>query len=874
MKTRHSGYILTPVLLCLAWSAAEGSLLDKLEWKAEKHFGKTSKAQVESEFGFVAEPLLTRYINEIGAKTVAVSHRGDIPYEFHVIDSGEMNAFAAPGGFVFVTRGLLEEIDSDDELACVIGHEVGHVAAHHGAKRIKKLPFIIAGLNILQGRYGEGAARIGGIALSLMQLHYSREDEYEADRLGIEYSFNSGYDPRGMKSFFAKMERKHRTGDLGRLQIALSSHPKTPARVREIEKTAQMQPTSDNLLRTAASYMSRRYYHDAADGFRAAAEADPGSIAARLGLAEALIRAGELQEARRLIGEILENDPENPIALELSRLGTLQEARTDSPGAGDEITREKLSRARNDLQNAAALAHRALTDFGKPGEKNDALIADLNKRTDNDLPGFSKTISSLAERGLAGEEIIEGASLFFSSFTSLLRRYGDFNGEMEFALRETRRRVREALYAVDGAESRRAAGFAQRMIEPAMLLPSTVGEKRGAMNSALLEAGRSYSSMRRLMSLLAAAADADQPVSMWDHNQVRSYEAEYLADHLRRLGQLERDRAEVRAAALKVRTAALNLAAALLPPHEEETFRRMLEKRFAIQADELDAAASKGLGYADAVLLKSRSVRSGTPFEELVSSARGDAADPSAVPAAQAGVEPEYDAGTAAAENLLLRLAEIDLNHLSRRPRDIRITPPEDPPGSDQTQGDTDGGADEDLDRAEELLRQGNPGESERLIFERGKRLPATARSHRLLGMVYKYQDRHAEAINEFEHCLKKNAGDVSALIATGNTFFEMEEYDRALERYNEAARLSPAYAPAHLGAGSAAAMIGRESEAEEYFRRAIEADPSMCPARNNLGILLYWQGLRGEALNQFKLSLAGCPGQREIETMVSLLER
>jgi predicted Zn-dependent protease len=120
------------------------------------------------------------------------------------------------------------------------------------------LPFIIAGLSILAQKKGETAARIGGMVVSLMQLHYSREDEYQADQLGEKFAYKSGYDPSGMVSFFQKLESEDHTGNLSKLDVSLMSHPKTTNRIAKIEAVPELSPTNTAaLVRIGDSYRER-----------------------------------------------------------------------------------------------------------------------------------------------------------------------------------------------------------------------------------------------------------------------------------------------------------------------------------------------------------------------------------------------------------------------------------------------------------------------------------------------------------------------------------------------------------------------------------------------------------------------------------------
>lgn len=844
-------------------SLAEAGFLKKLQWKAEKHFGKGTKKQIEMEYGFIEDPLLKNYIEQTGAKLVAVSHRTDIPYEFHIVDSDEMNAFAAPGGFIFVTRGLIEEVESDDELTAVMGHEVGHVAAHHGAKRIKKFPFLIAGMNILYSRYGSTAARVGGIVLSLFQLHHSREDEYQADRLGVEYAFNSGYDPAGMESFFAKMERKHRTGDLGRLQVALSSHPKTPSRLREINNSAPMRETPENLVRIGGSYMERYYYHEAADRYRRALELEPGSVSARLGLADALVQLGRYDDARDNLALLLEQEPENPAAIELLEV-RLPEAEAAYGGDEPAAPADAPAPPADDLSGAIAAVQDALDGYEKRYAKLDKKINEMEGEFDTDIPALRETFAALYDRGIAGDEVFGYASYFYSHYTSALRVAGEAGREIGRDLKDARRRAREVLFAVRTQPGSVPEKSLKRFVSAVEWQARQAGEEAGTLDDAIFGIARSYRSMKREVDSLASLLSFDgASLSFWEEEYLVDREEANLEAVVRGMERMMDGRAGTRSAAVEMRAAALHIATTLLSPREDATYRRMLARRFGLDEDRLASARSESLGYFDAVLFMGRRAAGSKEAEKeeeptvdwpetLISSdVIGSSRDTSA-------------------RKIILHLAEIDLKHLTqKKDLGVRLLPPGDFPASfDSAMAGVE--TDAALDRAQALLRGGRAEEAEKIIHERGRSAPATARAHLLLGLAHKKTDRYDDALREFGRAEKKGAPRLVAAYLMGNALLEMEAYAEALGKYSAVLDEEVADPAFHTGAGYALAMTGEDERAKEHFNAALElspgsaggplcGSPACCAARNNLAILLYREGLIAESEEQFRLYRESC---------------
>jgi len=203
----------------------------------EVALGKATAQQVERKFGVYDDPELQKYISEVGQKLVDVCERKEITYSFTVLNTPMVNAFAAPGGFIFVTRGILKELDDEAELAGVMGHEIGHVVWRHGAKQFEKAysyeTILLIG-EILTKRDLSQLKQYTDFFVSLMFLGYSRKNEFEADNSGVRYSLTAGYDPKAMVDFFEKlktMEKKPPT----KFETLFRSHPPTADRIERIQ---------------------------------------------------------------------------------------------------------------------------------------------------------------------------------------------------------------------------------------------------------------------------------------------------------------------------------------------------------------------------------------------------------------------------------------------------------------------------------------------------------------------------------------------------------------------------------------------------------------------------------------------------------------
>jgi len=182
------------------------------------------------------DPLMAERLRKIGERIAAVSDRKEVNYTFRVIDKDETNAFALPGGYIFIFRGLIEKTDTDDELASVIAHEVAHVVARHSVKRLQGgIGYNI--LQILMVVTGSGAQDVRKIDAAIGQLimSYSREDEVLADRIAVKYLKRAGFRPMAMVDFLKKLQQVHRDAPI-RPYRKYRSHPYIADRIRMVKQ--------------------------------------------------------------------------------------------------------------------------------------------------------------------------------------------------------------------------------------------------------------------------------------------------------------------------------------------------------------------------------------------------------------------------------------------------------------------------------------------------------------------------------------------------------------------------------------------------------------------------------------------------------------
>src|SRR5712691_4907619 len=224
----------------------------------EISLGKQLAQEVERSSKLIDDPIVTEYVNRVGQNLVRNSD-ARVPFTIKVIDSDEVNAFALPGGFFYVNSGLILAADEEAELAGVMGHEIGHVAARHYTRSVTKgtilqwatIPLILLGPG---GWGGYGLYQGLNLAIPMGFLKFSRDQEREADYLGLQYMYKAGYDPNAFVSFFEKLQAQERRRP-GSIPKIFSDHPPTPERVQKAqEEIATILPARDEYIVTTSEF--------------------------------------------------------------------------------------------------------------------------------------------------------------------------------------------------------------------------------------------------------------------------------------------------------------------------------------------------------------------------------------------------------------------------------------------------------------------------------------------------------------------------------------------------------------------------------------------------------------------------------------------
>jgi len=230
-----------------------GCALVSVSQEEEIRMGRDYASRLDEELPLVREPSIRGYVHEVGVDIASRTGRPDLPYEFQVVNTDVVNAFAVPGGFVYMNRGLLEASENMSEVAGVLSHEVAHVVARHSARQMERAR--TAGLaigvgSVLLGEPG-GAARAGiDVGANLYFARYSRAQESQADSLAVGYMIRSGWDPRGLLRFFETLEEM-RERRPNALEALFTSHPLTEDRIERVRRIIdRIPPDSLRGLRT------------------------------------------------------------------------------------------------------------------------------------------------------------------------------------------------------------------------------------------------------------------------------------------------------------------------------------------------------------------------------------------------------------------------------------------------------------------------------------------------------------------------------------------------------------------------------------------------------------------------------------------------
>jgi predicted Zn-dependent protease len=232
--------VLAVTIAACATNPATGKKEFSLMSEAQEiELGKSMDGEVRRQMGVYEDAELQKYVESIGMRLASASQRPNLPWHFTVVDEPAVNAFALPGGYIYITRGILPFLDTEADLAGVLGHEIGHVTARHSAQQYTKATSAGLGVQLLSIFVPE-AQPLQGLtetALGVLFLKYGRDDELQADRLGVDYSAKTGWNPAGVGSMLRTLARLDEAGGSRRgVPNWLSTHPAPADRVQKVQE--------------------------------------------------------------------------------------------------------------------------------------------------------------------------------------------------------------------------------------------------------------------------------------------------------------------------------------------------------------------------------------------------------------------------------------------------------------------------------------------------------------------------------------------------------------------------------------------------------------------------------------------------------------
>jgi beta-barrel assembly-enhancing protease len=323
--------IVTLVILCFIVTVlSPASGLASMSVKEEKELGDRLALEIQQKVDMVNDPLIKAYVDEVGRRLVEESHDRRFDYRFYVVKEQTPNAFAIPGGHIFVTSGLIQFVDTEDELAGVIGHEIAHSVLRHidkamdRAKRLSLLTLaaIIAGAFLSKDAKGAATLTTGAMAMAQsLMLKYTRENEAEADQKGIKYLTDAGYGSQAMVTFLKKIYRWQRAISPD-IPTYLSTHPGIDDRITYLSDTFTTTPKYVGIHPPAAGDLKKMQIRlflrekggtEGINQFSSLLREKPGNVDILYGLGVSYVMVGRAQDAISSLSEALKASPNDAL---------------------------------------------------------------------------------------------------------------------------------------------------------------------------------------------------------------------------------------------------------------------------------------------------------------------------------------------------------------------------------------------------------------------------------------------------------------------------------------------------------------------------------------------------------------------------------
>jgi Zn-dependent protease with chaperone function len=359
--------------------------------QAEIEQAKQEEKQVLSQYNVVTDPLINTWVNDVANRVWAQVARRDLPYNIKVLDSPDINSFTIGGGYIYVNEGLLDFVQSDDELAGVIGHETGHDERRHTVT----LPAKAQALNLLFGIasiFSPFIYRFGQLAEAGIVAKAQRADELQADQYGLLLMTRAGYDPDSMVSFMNHLGAAEASHD-SLVDKYLSDHPGFPDRVKHLVGYDELDPTkrtADQMLVQALHDQQAARYSFAALKFQKVLKEDPNSTIALLHLGQVQLALGQTEKSAQTLGEAAEKGTVETRTAALANIRALRESESKFT-----LTRPNLAPLRAELADVQARETQAQTVLAARRDAGRDQMKAVNARVQDisyGMPDFSRLV--------------------------------------------------------------------------------------------------------------------------------------------------------------------------------------------------------------------------------------------------------------------------------------------------------------------------------------------------------------------------------------------------------------------------------------------------------------------------------------------------
>lgn len=367
----------------------------------ERSLGTLACQSLEAQYSVSHDSLLTSTLEEVGEREAKLSSRPRLPYKFKVLDSQEVNALAIPFGRVYFLEGLLTFVESEDELAAVMGHELTHITKRHSLKAFKQDALVSLALSTVKSERYESLKTGAQIGYFLLSMRHSRKAEWAADRHSVEHALAAGYDPQGLVDFFQRLKAKYEKHKPPRLLVYFSTHPPTTDRLARARSLPALQLTNLQARMAVAEGCSLRFLPaQAARHYLEAASADKTNVSAWLGAAKSFESLGAWDSAARSARKALQAAPNSQEAQDLvERVATQAGGQPKAAQAEDKADKPALLLMTERLEKIAALCKDRLSIVS---QKTGSRYADL-RRESTGLIHSRQTLVAMAQQ-MASED--------------------------------------------------------------------------------------------------------------------------------------------------------------------------------------------------------------------------------------------------------------------------------------------------------------------------------------------------------------------------------------------------------------------------------------------------------------------------------------